>query len=476
MKNNNNEEKKILLKNELWDDLSIENDELTVLMLLTRNLQVDLHIKKHRSLCSISMLIVDYMKYDLTKNRHLVGKFKQVIESLIQKKYIENITDLHGNNINVQSINRNTLFYVYLDIIDSQKGKGFFTFYEEDIDRIFASLQGTKLDKFSLIRYYIACMRVTNYTDRDCGFLAQSTMNGLINDSRTIGRYNKILQDDLHLIRFCNDYLTPDRHYVTTFISRYKDDNAEPFEKYIQEEVKSRGLVHTDKINSNKKRSVKAKMNNTQSKIDDTKNDDEKDKDKEIKELKAHIEQLKKKYKNLEFKQHELKPQKGLQKKKPENNEVKLDKEDIDLIKSLCGENIESEDWGEDNLSDTPFEFLFDGVDDKETKDVWGEDDDRSLFDDDYKVKTKTPIKSVKSVNPKNEKEASMVVSFLESKDEFVNWYEDEIEDIRNGEMSILNFFCMVYGSEHYPQYQKYVEQHKDNDIEEETKIVRITG
>ena len=114
-------------------------------------------------------------------------------------------------------------------------------------------------------------------------------MKKLITDSRTIQRYNKILQDDLHLIRYNNNYLTPDKHYCTTFIGNWDDEVN--FNYQLQIEVSAKGLIYTDKVKSNVKRSVKQKINNILS-----------EKDIKIKELEEKLKQ----YEELQYKEKKL--------------------------------------------------------------------------------------------------------------------------------------------------------------------------
>jgi len=97
------------------------------------------------------------------------------------------------------------------------------------------------------------------------------------------------LQDDLHLIRFNNSYLTPDKHYCTTFIGNWDDEVN--FNYQLQIEVSSKGLIYTDKVKSNVKRSVKQKINNILS-----------EKDIKIKELEEKLKQ----YEELQYKEKEL--------------------------------------------------------------------------------------------------------------------------------------------------------------------------
>jgi len=209
---------------------------------------------KGLSLCSMQML-ADYMKYDPKNNHKIMSRIKDIISELIENEYIINMYDLSYKEIALSDINKDSMFYVE---IPKPLDTLYFKVFDRNVDTIFEYLQDKKLNKFSMIRYYIACCRVSN-NDSSIGYLTQGKLKKLVSDSRTIQRYNNILQDELQLIIYNNNYLTPDKHYCTTFIGKWDDEVN--FNKQLEIEVSSKGLVHTDKINSNKKRSFQQKIN-----------------------------------------------------------------------------------------------------------------------------------------------------------------------------------------------------------------------
>ena len=326
----------IILPHSCYDSKDISNEELTILALLHRNY----NSATLRTLCSIQMLI-DYMHKDSRVDRKIVKTIKDSIVSLMSKKYkykynnkkdkkeyiiekvyITELKDIHYNKITINDIkDKNYLFYVGLTTPENQ----FMMINNIDIDNIFNHIKGVSLNKFALIRYFIACKRVIQ-NEANFGFITQSKLKSLISDSKTIQRYNKILQNDLNLIRYCNDYLTPDKHYCSTFIGLY--DNTNNFNEQLKFYVDSQGLILTDKTKANEKRSSKQKINNINKKI----NDDTiiAEKDIEIEKLKAEVE----KYKSMQYIDH----------KKQEEKIIQEDKEIIESINDFYGSNQYEDD------------------------------------------------------------------------------------------------------------------------------------
>lgn len=310
---NLNDNSYIKLPNNIYDNLDITNEELTVLTLMYRNYQQ----YKSIGVCSIQM-IINYMRFDTQKNHQIVGIIKDAISGLIDKEYITCLYDLYYEEIIIEDIiNKDTLFYVELVELPENN---YFVVNDKDLNHIYKELESMKINKFNMTRYFIACRRVSN-NDSNFGYLSQTKLKQLLNDSKTISKYNLILQDDLHLIRYNNSYLTEDKHYCTTFIGKYNDEDN--FNHQLKIEVESRGLIHTDKIESNKRRSVKQEINNI---IEST------DKDNKIKELEAKLKQ----YEALQYKEKDDDQMdvEGLDwvNKEWNNDDIDFDTEDNDFI------------------------------------------------------------------------------------------------------------------------------------------------
>lgn len=258
--NNVLNDKYIRLPNDFYDNLDISNEEMTVLTLMYRNYMQ----YKSLGVCSIQM-ICDFMRINVSNNRKLVAVIKDTIIELISKGYIKNLYNIYYENCDSKNIplsinsiikDKDSMFYVELV---KPPANHYFEIYDQEINYIFKELASKNLNKFNIIRYFIACRRVSS-NESNFGYLTQSKLKQLVNDSRTIKRYNEILQNDLHLIRYNNSFLTEDRHYCTTFIGHW-DDEAN-FNFQLQTEVEARGLIHTDKVKSNEKRSIQQKVNN----------------------------------------------------------------------------------------------------------------------------------------------------------------------------------------------------------------------
>ena len=339
----------IKLPNSIYDDLSISNEEVTILSLMYRNYMQ----YKNLAICSMQML-ADYMKYNSSSNHKIISRIRDIIDELIENKYITKMCNLSYEDIVLSEINKDTMFYVE---IPKPLETLYFKVFDKNIDTIYDYLQDKKLNKFSMIRYYIACCRVSN-NDASIGYLAQGKLKKLISDSRTIQRYNIILQDELELIIYNNSYLTPDKHYCTTFIGKW--DDRKNFNAQLEIEVSSKGLIHTDKISSNKRRSVQQKINNIVM-------SEEEIRDARIKELQKLLDEKEK----LEYKpkdyivEEKEKPEKskGLQNKKPlplpkiyDENEDPFGADDSSFIEEM-GWNSEEDfiDWADDDDDDDLF-------------------------------------------------------------------------------------------------------------------------
>ena len=278
----------IKLPNDIYDDLSVTNEALTILILMYRNYMR----YKNLGICSIDM-ITKIMRVDSSNNKKIVSTIKDAILALIDKGYIIELYDLDYDKLSIDKIKKNTIFYAkLLPPVESN----YFRIYDKDINYIFKKLETKKLSKFNLIRYFVVCKRIIN-NESSFGFLSQKKLNSLINDSKTISRYNYILQDVLELIRYDNSYLTPDKHYHTTFIGKY--DEEVNFNQQVEWAVQWKNLIKTDKTKSNAKRSNKQKINNNENKIKNTSDINE------LKRLKKENEQLRKENKKLQYNNYE---------------------------------------------------------------------------------------------------------------------------------------------------------------------------
>lgn len=257
--NNTTDNYYIKLPNDFYDNLDITNEEMTVLTLMYRNYMQ----YKSLGVCSIQM-ICDFMRVNVSNNRRIITTIKDTIIELVSKGYITKLYNLYYEDLDDKnmplSINsiikdKDSLFYV--ELVQPPEDH-YFEVYDNEINYILKELVSKNLNKFNIIRYFIACRRVSN-NDSKFGYLTQGKLKQLVTDSRTIQRYNKILQDDLHLIRYNNNYLTVDKHYCTTYIGYWDDEDN--FNHQVKIEVESKGLIHTDKIKSNERRSVQQKVN-----------------------------------------------------------------------------------------------------------------------------------------------------------------------------------------------------------------------
>lgn len=412
-----NETKYLKIPNNWYDNLSISNEEFTLLIFLYRNYMQ----YKELALCSIS-LIATYLRYNTATNRNIVKIIKDILISLVnEKKYITGIYDIFYNEISPESIeNKDYLFYCKLPVSPRDN---YFEILDKDIDAILDEIQGVNLNKFNLIRYFCACRRVTN-CEYKFGYLTQSKLKGLVNDSATVQRYNKLLQDDLNLIRYNNSYLTQERHYCTTFIGTWEDEKS--FNTNLKAEVERLGLVHTDKIISNKKRSVKQKLNGAE-------------KDKELDVAKQELEAKDRELKELRAAYEALQYQQKLSGESPQNTwgepppdiieHTEKDMEDIQDALIKADEKSAKLTAKKSSL----------------TKHIHPEEnDDISSLIDDY-------VEETDVINP----EANLVSKFLGN---YSCLYKDYIHKIADGSMPTSLFFNIYCNHKDYSEYLKFRE------------------
>lgn len=260
-------------------------------------------------------MLIDLMRVNTKNNTKIIGQIKEAIQSLLEKEYIINICNLDGEK---RIDNKNTFFCLELKPIPEDF---YFMIRDDDIDKILKYCQTTNISKYDLIRYFVACRRMSN-NEANFGYLTQGKLKQLIDDSRTIQRYNRILQDELHLIRYDNNYLTPEKLYCRTFIGEYDDKS---FDKKVKDTASFEGLVLTDKTKSNEKRSIKQKINNT--------------------EDKTQIKQLEEKLDQLQYKDHSSDDEEIIDLL----NDLNIDciPESLRITKQLEQENRDDNPWGE---------------------------------------------------------------------------------------------------------------------------------
>ncbi|AGK96774.1 hypothetical protein [Clostridium pasteurianum] len=313
-----------VVANNLFLNPSITNEELVIYCLLQRNY----FTIKGFGICSIIMLC-DYL-YIQHNNSRVIDTIRKSIIGLIKKEYIA-IRDKNFNEVDFGDIDNKTNFYVGFDLPESE----FFQIYDSALDNLFESIPKiqSNISKFKIARLYIACLRVIS-NQSEFGYISQSSCKKCGFASDTISKYFKILQD-LGLILYNNDYLTPEKHYTKTYVGN--PDNKKNFEFQLGEEISKFNLIHTDKKISNKRRSVSKKIDNTKKKIDTAK-------DNEIAKLKEMLAKTEAEKKELEFKINEKKskPKKhlGLNKPEPIIEEVQPIEEDLGSEEDIPDEDI----------------------------------------------------------------------------------------------------------------------------------------
>lgn len=224
----------ITLPNDIYNDISITNEELVVFSLIKRNyIQI-----KELALTSVNM--IKQLIGVNNRNPRLVKTIRQAIVGLIDKEYIKNILNLQYDKINFKNIKNNDLFYIEIEPLLKQ----YFQIYDYDLDIIFKYLHKSNINRFNFIRYFIAIQRVIS-NDSRFGYLTQRSVKNICGEFKTIKKYNQILQDELKIIRYNNSYITPQKHFCSTYFGRYNDKIN--FNHQLKFEIESKNLIYIKK-------------------------------------------------------------------------------------------------------------------------------------------------------------------------------------------------------------------------------------
>ncbi|WP_160678725.1 hypothetical protein [Clostridium sp. C8-1-8] len=270
------------------ENITLPDQELVLYLLL----QLNYNISKGRGITSvITLLDIMCLRRD---SKRIIGDIRIALYNLIVKGLVSNIYTINFEEIeirlevkkdeetgkettNVKGISNIDSFYYELDLPEEQ----YFKIHEKFLYEIFNYSKGKKLEKFSLVRYLCCVLRVISCDSR-FGWLTQGSVEFL--NSRTITTYNNILQEDLHIIRYNNDYVTEKFRYCSTYFSLY--DDKENFDKQLADTVKERKLIKKDKEKSNNNRRSKQQLNNKDKQIAE---ETDEDKIKQLKKEKAEI-------------------------------------------------------------------------------------------------------------------------------------------------------------------------------------------
>lgn len=236
---------------------------------------------------------------------------------IITKQMINGIYTLNGKAITERESINNGTYIASVEVLKSN----YFIVRDKDINAILSYASQNNIDKAKLIRYFCLIMREIshnkkgdNYDSRELryGYMTQNFLlkqhKEIISNSSCITKYNTILQD-LKLILFNNNYLTPSNHYISTYFTdnfRLDSDgnvfqsDIEKFNKYILENVNEKSLIKSDKKTSNKKRSIKKKISNAEKLLS---GDVSNFSDEQIEQNVIKLNRLKDEHKKLQYKE-----------------------------------------------------------------------------------------------------------------------------------------------------------------------------
>lgn len=178
------------------------------------------------------------------------------LHSLQDKHMVSGIYDLFFNPIT--RFGKSDSVIVEVPIVD----RNYVPIYDNDVDKIMRYSKNTNINKYKLIRYFIAIKRVCNYVNDKTniqyhiGYLTQSQCQNIIENYQSITRYNNILHD-LGLICFNNNWCQPGGRYIKTYFNDTNDQDR--IDQYCELVAAQEGMIPTDKVKSNKRRSVAQK-------------------------------------------------------------------------------------------------------------------------------------------------------------------------------------------------------------------------
>lgn len=223
----------IVLPNDWYKNKELSNEAITVLLLVQKTY---MHSKK-KSITSINMM-KEYM-YVGSNNKRINTSLKNGLECLVNNGIITKITTLHGLKININQIKIG--MFVSLELNLDLDGGNYYKIYENDLDKVLEYLhnKGKNVNKFGLIRYLISVYRVVSNQEK-FGWLTQSSITKLCGASRTITRYNKILQDELNIFIYNNNYISNSKR-CSTYFSFY--NNKIEFNKRLANIVSEQKLL-----------------------------------------------------------------------------------------------------------------------------------------------------------------------------------------------------------------------------------------
>lgn len=236
-------EVKTALKNGWFNNKNITNDELSIYTLILDD-KVWSQDGFNYSKVNISD-INDRIYHSIGgSKRRNYNAIKETIKSLLDKELIYGLYNTLKEEVSIEDVTSNNNFYVSTEQLTSE----YFVVNQSEITRLLSTLEGTKVSKFQILRYYIALQRVISNSDK-FGYLSQDSIT-FIKSHKTVTQYNEILSTNGFII-YNNDYMTKDGKWAKTYFGDV--DNPSDFNAKIRQLAKESKYIDGDKPLVNKK-------------------------------------------------------------------------------------------------------------------------------------------------------------------------------------------------------------------------------
>ncbi len=274
----------------IWGNNKLESDKLFLLTILFQG----------RTMKDISYFNVKYLCKRLSTTTSNINRTKYIINTMkyFQDNKIFAFSDKPdtSNDIDIeQELNKDKTGIYFAELYYSMDGK-YTIIKDQEIELILNICENNKLDKYKMFHMYLYILSCINNNETDEEYkLARPSLNTISNvvdiSETTILKYIEVLNSENILYYDCVGYKIVNGKYKMTNTYYCRIENKELLDKLIQkkkQEVDINVLTSKDKNKTNKKRSLKQKINKLYKKENKT------DKDIELlKQLTEEYEQIK---------------------------------------------------------------------------------------------------------------------------------------------------------------------------------------
>jgi hypothetical protein len=247
----------------IWGNNKLESDKLFLLTILFQG----------RTMKDISYFNVKYLCKRLSTTTSNINRTKYIINTMkyFQDNKIFAFSDKPdaSNDIDIeQELNKDKTGIYFAELYYSMDGK-YTIIKDQEIELILNICENNKLDKYKMFHMYLYILSCINNNETDEEFkLARPSLNTISNvvdiSETTILKYIEVLNSENILYYDCIGYKIVNGKYKMTNTYYCRIENKELLDKLIQKKKQEVGinvLTSKDKNKTNKKRSLKQKIN-----------------------------------------------------------------------------------------------------------------------------------------------------------------------------------------------------------------------